>query len=182
MMHKPWYSIEQVLYCFLRSFMKFQGNTGRKIDDLNPNFSKITRPVVAIKSLRFALLLCNTVNLIFIFRNDVNLLNSCESFTHIFGLVRHMIVAVPVKQLWGIWPLFSRGARRCATHPAWGALLRCWEVHFCFYGWTWICKSCGAARCSWGGRRCSWGTLEVHFGCTGGAVEFQCTPSSVFPV
>ena len=29
---------------------------GQKIDDLNPILSKITRPVAAIKSLRFALL------------------------------------------------------------------------------------------------------------------------------
>ena len=31
-------------------------------------------------------------------------------------------------------PSMSRGAGRCAAHPGWGALLRCWEVHFWFYG------------------------------------------------
>ena len=36
--------------------MKFQGHTGWKFKS---NLSKITRPVAAIKSLRFALLLCN---------------------------------------------------------------------------------------------------------------------------
>ena len=34
--------------------MKFQGHTGRKIVNLNSILSKITRPVAAIKSLRFA--------------------------------------------------------------------------------------------------------------------------------
>ena len=38
------------------SFKKLQGHTGWKIDNLNPKLSKITRPVAAIKSLRFALL------------------------------------------------------------------------------------------------------------------------------
>ena len=36
--------------------MKFQGYIGKKIDDLNPILSKITMPVAAIKSRRFALL------------------------------------------------------------------------------------------------------------------------------
>ena len=36
MMHKALCSIEQVPYCFLRSFIKFQGHTGWLIDDLNP--------------------------------------------------------------------------------------------------------------------------------------------------
>ena len=35
--------------------MKFQGWMGKKIDDLIPVLSKITRPVAAMKSLRFAL-------------------------------------------------------------------------------------------------------------------------------
>ena len=35
--------------------MKFHGHTGRKINDLNPIVSKSSRPVAAIKSLRFAL-------------------------------------------------------------------------------------------------------------------------------
>ena len=36
MMHKAWCSIEEVPYCFARSSIKFQGNTGWKIDNLNP--------------------------------------------------------------------------------------------------------------------------------------------------
>ena len=107
MMQKAWSSIEEVPYCFSRSSVKFQGHTGQKIADFDPNrafldcnssfnspmalkwctkldvtgallfskvihqisrshglknrwfwsnLSKITRPVVAIKSLRFALL------------------------------------------------------------------------------------------------------------------------------
>ena len=35
MMHKAWHSIENVPYCFPRSFAKFQGHEGWKIDDLN---------------------------------------------------------------------------------------------------------------------------------------------------
>ena len=55
MMHKAWHSIEEVPYCFFRSSIKFPGNMGPKINDLNPILSKNTRPVAAIKSLRFAL-------------------------------------------------------------------------------------------------------------------------------
>ena len=36
MMHKAWCSIEEVPYYFSRSSIKFQGNTGWKIDDWNP--------------------------------------------------------------------------------------------------------------------------------------------------
>ena len=36
MMHKAWYSIEEVPYCFFRSSIKFKGHTGWKIDNLNP--------------------------------------------------------------------------------------------------------------------------------------------------
>ena len=56
-MHKAWHSKEEVPSCFLRSSIKFQGHTGRKVDDFNPIWVyKITRLVAAIKSLRFALL------------------------------------------------------------------------------------------------------------------------------
>ena len=43
------------LLLFFRSSIKLPGHTGRKVDDLNPILSKITRPVTAMKSLRFAL-------------------------------------------------------------------------------------------------------------------------------
>ena len=36
MMHTAWRIIEEVPYCFSRSSMKFLGDTGCKIDDLNP--------------------------------------------------------------------------------------------------------------------------------------------------
>ena len=42
-------------YCFLGSSIKYQGHTGWKIDRFKSSLSKITRPVAAIKSLRFAL-------------------------------------------------------------------------------------------------------------------------------
>ena len=57
MMHKAGRSIEEVPYNFSRSSIKFQVHLGKKIPDLNPNLCKITRPVAAIKSLRFALLI-----------------------------------------------------------------------------------------------------------------------------
>ena len=56
MMHKAWYSTEDVPYCFSKSSIKFQGHMDRKIDDMNPILSKFTRQVASIKSLRFALL------------------------------------------------------------------------------------------------------------------------------
>ena len=70
MLHKAWSSIEEVPYCFWRSSIIFQGHSAKKIVDFEPklgvsrlknwrfesNLSKITRPVAAIKSLRFALL------------------------------------------------------------------------------------------------------------------------------
>ena len=59
MMHKYWRSIEEVPYCYCyhRSSIKFQGYMGKKIDDLIPILCKIIRPVAAIKSRRFALLI-----------------------------------------------------------------------------------------------------------------------------
>ena len=33
---KAWSGMEEVHYCFSRSYVKFQGHTGWKIDDLNP--------------------------------------------------------------------------------------------------------------------------------------------------
>ena len=55
MMHKACHSIEQVPFGFSRSSIKFPGYTVPKVNDLNPILSKNTRPVTAIKSLRFAL-------------------------------------------------------------------------------------------------------------------------------
>ena len=39
MMHKAWCSIEEVPYCFPRSSIKFQGHTGQKIADFDPNWA-----------------------------------------------------------------------------------------------------------------------------------------------
>ena len=47
--------VQKVPYCFSRSSIKFEGHMDRKIKDLNPILSKITRLVAAMKSLRFAL-------------------------------------------------------------------------------------------------------------------------------
>ena len=55
MLHKAWCSIEEVPYYFSRSYIKFQGHRGCKNRWFGSNLSKITRPVAAMKFLRFAL-------------------------------------------------------------------------------------------------------------------------------
>ena len=55
-MHNACYNIEEVPYCFSRSFIKLPSHTVQKINDLNPILSKNTRLVATIKSLRFSLL------------------------------------------------------------------------------------------------------------------------------
>ena len=39
MMHKAWSSIEEVPYCFSRSYVKLQGHTAQKIIDFDPNWA-----------------------------------------------------------------------------------------------------------------------------------------------
>ena len=39
MMHKAWSYIEEEPYCFSRSSVKFQGHTGQKIADFEPNWA-----------------------------------------------------------------------------------------------------------------------------------------------
>ena len=39
MMHKTWCSIEKMPYCFPMSSIKFQGQTGQKIADFDPNWA-----------------------------------------------------------------------------------------------------------------------------------------------
>ena len=57
MMHRAWSSIEEVPYCFSRSYVKLQGHKALKIIDFDPNWSfPDYRRVAAFKSLRFALL------------------------------------------------------------------------------------------------------------------------------
>ena len=56
MLHKAWNSKGEMLYCFPRSSIKFQGHTGQNITDFDPNWAfPDYRPVAAFKSLRFAL-------------------------------------------------------------------------------------------------------------------------------
>ena len=38
MMHRAWSSIEEVPYCFSRSYVKFQGHTALKIVEFDPNW------------------------------------------------------------------------------------------------------------------------------------------------
>ena len=39
MMHKAWSSIEEVPYCFSRSYVKLQGHTAKKIVEFDPNWA-----------------------------------------------------------------------------------------------------------------------------------------------
>ena len=39
MMHKAWSSIEEVPYCFSRSYAKLQGHMAKKIVDFDPNWA-----------------------------------------------------------------------------------------------------------------------------------------------
>ena len=39
MMHIAWCCLEEVPYCFSRSFVKFQGQAGQKIEDVDPNWA-----------------------------------------------------------------------------------------------------------------------------------------------
>ena len=56
MMHKAWSSIEEVPYCFPRSYVKLQGHMVQNITNFDPNWAfPDCRPVAAFKSLRFAL-------------------------------------------------------------------------------------------------------------------------------
>ena len=50
MIHKAWCSIEEVPYYFSRSYIKFQGHTCWKIDDLDQIWARLL-----VRSLRFAL-------------------------------------------------------------------------------------------------------------------------------
>ena len=57
MLRKAWNSKGEMPYCFPRSSIKFQGNTGQNITHFDPNWAfPDYRPVAAFKSLRFALL------------------------------------------------------------------------------------------------------------------------------
>ena len=41
MMHKAWSSVEEVLYCFSRSSVKFQGHTALKIGEFDPTVTQV---------------------------------------------------------------------------------------------------------------------------------------------
>ena len=63
MLHKAWNSKGEMLYCFPRSSIKFQGHTVQNITDFDPNWAfPDYRPVAAFKSLRFALLWINEMS------------------------------------------------------------------------------------------------------------------------
>ena len=64
MLHKVWNSKGEMLYCFPRSSIKFQGHTVQNITDFDPNWAfPDYRPVAAFKSLRFALLFHDVIML-----------------------------------------------------------------------------------------------------------------------
>ena len=57
MLHKAWNSKGEMLCCFPRSSIQFQGHMVQNITDFDPNWAfPDYRPVAAFKSLRFALL------------------------------------------------------------------------------------------------------------------------------
>ena len=86
-MHKAWRSIEEMPYCFSRSSIKFQGHTGWKINDMNPILDKITRPVAAIKSIRFTLFIINRINCALIHREffDVHIESTETPLQNLLG-------------------------------------------------------------------------------------------------
>ena len=51
MMHKTWSNIEEVPYCFSRSYVKLQGHTALNIVEFDPNFRTVT-PVLIHQWLR----------------------------------------------------------------------------------------------------------------------------------
>ena len=60
MIHKAWWCLGEVPYCFSRSSVKLQGHTGQKIADFDPSWAFLDCNwsfFTAIKSLRFALFL-----------------------------------------------------------------------------------------------------------------------------
>ena len=64
MLHKAWNSKGEMLYCYPRSSIKFQGHTVQNITDFDPNWAfPDYRPVAAFKSLRFALFLSVETNM-----------------------------------------------------------------------------------------------------------------------
>ena len=73
MMLKSRRSLEEVHYNFGESSIKFSIHTSQKIDYFNPILNKITRPVAAIKSLRFALFFQNAISLLNIIFFDYNI-------------------------------------------------------------------------------------------------------------
>ena len=78
MLHKAWNSKGEMLYCFPRSSMKFQGHTVQNITDFDPNWAfPDYRPVAAFKSLRFALFICSTADLLLLllFISNQNLIS-----------------------------------------------------------------------------------------------------------
>ena len=90
MMHNAWCSKEEVPCCFSRSCLKFKGYIGKKFNDFNPILGKITRPVAAIKSLRFALFFCEIDSFEVQKRVQINELQlQCYYVLHSGAIVMH---------------------------------------------------------------------------------------------
>ena len=133
MMHKAWCSIEDVPYYFSGSSVKFQGHTGEKLT-FESNLSKITRPVAAIKSLRFALF-------VHILRYQFE-----TSYIHLVGSATHRVRVSPhtahsdllYSQIWVKVFFFSFMASTIKTS------LQIWYTHLhskylqLYWFWSWL--------------------------------------------
>ena len=69
MMHKAWSSIGEVSYCFSRSCVKFQGYTGQKIADFDPNwaFSDYDFSLNSPMALKWCTTLCGIEQVLYCF-------------------------------------------------------------------------------------------------------------------
>ena len=69
MMHKAWSSIGEVPYCFSRSCVKFQGHTGQKIADFDPNwaFPDYNFSLNSLMALKWCTTLCGIEEVLYCF-------------------------------------------------------------------------------------------------------------------
>ena len=125
MMHKAWSSIEEVPYCFSRSYVKLQGHTAQNITDFDPNWAfPDYRPVAAFKSLRFALLYIYLYGLSL---NGWHTLFRIVNNRHGVTITRHAI-----KRHFLIW---MTTVRQPAKH--WCSCVLTFKFDFiCVYWWT----------------------------------------------
>ena len=117
MMHKAWSSIEEVPYCFSRSSVKFEGHTALKIVKFDPNWLfPDYRPVVAFKSLRFAL---------FKYHHQ-----GCLNYPIFSNLGLCTACFVCHRELWPTWELFLLLSQEL-FRPCWRKTL--WECYFPYF-------------------------------------------------